>query len=337
MILLLTIAAASELRPIGTGDTIESIAAERGDPTLAAAIRELNGLGPTEQPQIGTILELPAPKGFHNDQEAFLISLRGEATIADAAGALSPAKVWTPIPNDTQVCTGPETSATMRLASTCNDDGSASDDIVLNSETCLSVQSSFSSAAGRSTVIQITKGSISVAESEDAKGHVTVVTPSGITTGETGGYRVTIEDSASRTEAIDGPVAVAGAGAAVAVKQGQGSRVRTGEIPMEPVDLLPPATLLSPEERARLKRLAFTWAEAPEAFAYRIEMATSTGFTQVLYIEDLGTTFYKPGLLQLPTDGSETVYWRVSAFDRLGFLGLPSEPWSFTLPEAVLK
>ena len=326
---------ADELRPVRAGDTVESIAAARGDATLAAEIRKLNGLGPTEQPVIGSILQLPAPPGHHSDQEAFLIALNGQGTFT-TNGVEVPADTWKPIPNQTVVCTGRNSTATLRLASTCNDTGDATDDIVMNPETCLTVQGSFSSVAGRSTVVQVTRGAVSVASTKDTDGQVTIVTPSGVTTG-TGGYRVTIEEQAARTEAITAPVAVSGSGVEVAVGQGQGSRVRTGEVPMEPVDLLPPGILLKPEDGERLRRLLFTWQTAPEAFAYRLELSTNRTFSDVLYIEDLAETQYRPGLLLLPTNGPTRLHWRIAAFDRLGFLGMPSDTRTFLLPTSVLE
>lgn len=336
-LLLLGSALAEEIHPVRAGETVESIAAARGAPADVPEIRALNGLEPNEQPAAGVLLKLPPPPGFSADQQAFLVALNGTATFTEAGASARPATTFVPIADGTTVCTGSDGIATLRLASTCNDDGSTSDDLVLNPDTCLSVQASFSSQQGRSTVVQVTQGAVSVATRDGSDGHVTIVTPSGITTGAGGGYRVTVEEQAARTEAIGAPVAVAAQGTEVALDKGQGSRTRTGEAPGPAVDLLPPAEPLLPEPGAMLSRLRFTWKPAPDAFAYRFELATAPAFTEVLYIEDTGDPAYRPGLMLLPTDVRRPLYWRVSVFDRLGFQGMPSDPRAFTLPEAVLR
>lgn len=336
MILFALAAFGAELYPVRAGETVESIAADRGDPALAAEIRSLNGLDATGQPAVGDLIELPAPKGFSNAQQAFLIALTGSATVTDAQGS-RPAPTFEPLPDDATLCTGADGIATLRLASSCNADGSTSDDLVLLPETCLTVRSSVSTEIGRSSVVQVTQGAVSVATSAGAAGHVTIVTPSGITTGSGGGYRVAIEEQAARTEAIGAPVAVAAVGQEVALNKGQGSRTRTGEAPGPPVDLLPPGEPLLPEAGAVLTRPRFTWRANDQAFAYRFELATSGSFTQVLTIEDVAETAYRPGLAMFPTDGRPELFWRLSVFDRLGFQGMPSDPRPFLLPAAILE
>lgn len=332
---LACLAYAEELHPVRAGDTIETIAAARG--AKPDELRALNDLSAGEQPAVGSLLRLPPPPGFSSDQQAFLIALTGEATLTDTNGVTEAARTFEPIDEGTTICTAARGIATLRLASTCNDDGSTSDDIVLNPQTCLEVRSSVSTQQGRSTVVQVTRGAVSVATRDQADGHVTIVTPSGITTGTSGGYRVAIEDEAARTEAIGAPVAVAAQGEEVALDRGQGSRTRTGEAPGPPVDLLPAPQPLLPDAGAVLGRPRFSWQPADQAFAYRFELATGQTFLQTLYIEDIAEPAYRPGMLLLPTDATDTLYWRVSVFDRLGFQGMPSAPRAFVLPSAVLR
>jgi hypothetical protein len=150
-----------------------------------------------------------------------------------------------------------------------------------------------------------------------------------------GGYRVTVEDQAARAEALTATVALQGAGAEVAVAAGQGARVRTGEAPSDPVDLLLPGPLLRPEEVQVLQRVEFGWTSVDGALGYRFEVGDGTSFNAVVLAEDLGTPEYAPviEMLPWPTDGS--LYWRVSSFDRFGFQRIPSDARSMRLPTGV--
>lgn len=329
--MLLGLAMAADLRPVRAGQTVESLA--EGDPRLADQIRALNGLAPGAQPAVGDLIELPAPPGPHGEQLAFLIALVGTGTFTDPAGVPEPAVPWVPIPAGTTVCTGADSFGTLRLASTCNADGSASDDVLLHPETCVAVDAAFSSEVRRSTVIRVTRGSVAVQPAPSALGHVTVITPSGTTTGEQGGYRVTIEPSAARTEALTAPVAVQGAGQEVALAAGQGSRVATGQPPSAPVDLLVTTTLGSPAPGAPLRKPEFSWPPVADALGYRLEIARSAEFLELVFQEDVPAPRYLAPLLMLPLDGGSRLHWRVAAFDRLGFLGPPTEPRLLRVPD----
>ena len=268
--LLSLMAFAGPIHPVRAGETIESIALEVGDLELAPAIRELNGLQAGQQPVIGTLLELPEQAGV--GQQAFLLSRDGTVRVTDGAGGSLPSEQYDPVPLGGQVCTGERSFATVRMATQCTSDGTQTDDIQLQPDTCIVVENLWSDADSRSTVVRVRTGSISIAENRDAAGSVTIVTPSGVTTGEDGGYRVTVEDEAARTEALTAPVAVQGAGVEVAVAAGQGARVRTGEAPSDPIDLLAPGQLIRPEDGQALQRADFGWTPVDGALGYRFEV-----------------------------------------------------------------
>lgn len=332
MIALLVLSAlAADLRPVRLGDTVESLA--DGDSARAARIRELNGLAPGAQPAIGTIVEIPPPDGDHGEQQAFLVALTGDATFTPGGRAAEPAVAWQPIEAGTLVCTGGGAFATLRLASTCNEDGSASDDILLQSETCVAVDAAFSATERRSTLVRLTRGSVNVQAAPTAEGHVTIVTPSGITTGTRGGYRVTVEDAAARTEALLAPAAVQGAGKEVALQPGQGSRVKTGEAPSDPVDLLVTKTLGKPGPGEPLRRPEFSWTPVPGALGYRLEIAKDLWFRDLIFQEDVPDPTWVAPVLMLPYGGRTTLHWRVASFDRLGFLGRPTPSRALRVPE----
>lgn len=329
------VASAADIRPVREGDTVESIAAQLGDAALAETIRTLNALKPGDQPTIGTLLQMPDPAGTWGEQQAFLIALSGDGTFTDVKGTNVPAQTWTPVPSGTTVCTGTNAFATLRLASTCDETGQVSDDIQLNPETCLSIDAAISSSAGRSSVLTVTRGSVAVSQVPDGQGHVTVVTTAGITTGAKGGFRVTVEENAARTEALYAEVAVQGAGAEVKVDRGQGSRVKEGEVPSDPIDLLETGPLLTPDPGAPLMRPAFLWEPVRGALGYRFEIATSVDFRELLFQEDVEHSTFVPPVLMLPTERINRMYWRVASFDRFGFLGVPTEPRELTLPARI--
>ncbi len=326
--------AAETMRPVHTGDTVESMAEELGDPQLAAGIRELNGLAPGEQPTVGTLIRLPDPRVL-GQQKAFLISKNGEVTVRDPGGAVAQAELFVPIEFGWTLCTGEEGRATVRLASTCNDDGDASDDLVMLPSTCLVVDSATSSKEGRASVIRVTKGSVGVLSQLDARGHINIVTPTGLTSSPVGGFRVTIEEDAARTETLEGTAKVAGAGAEVSLEPGQGSRVKAGETPSPPVDLLRVDTLLAPEAGALLRRPAFAWEAVDGAMGYRLEIGADEAFRELFYQEDTPGPQHAPQTLMLPYNQLDAVMWRVAAFDRFGFLGVPSEARALRFPPGL--
>lgn len=332
--LLFTARAATTALPVHPGDTVESVAVDLGDPTLAPSIRELNGLGPGEQPEVGTLLRVPDP-GVLGEQQAFLIASGGEVTRTDPGSSPTPLDLFEPVPNGASICTGSDGRATVRLASTCTLDGNASDDLVLQPSTCIVVDVATSSVEARHTVFRVEQGSVAVLSQDDGRGHVTVLTPSGMTSGPSGGFRVTLEDAASRTETLDGVATVAGSGAEVALKEGQGSRVKEGQAPSEPVDLLRLDTLESPEDGAPLLRPDFRWGALPEALGYRFEIGSLPTFVEVIYQEDVPEPAHTPLTLMLPYDQLDAVHWRVAAFDRFGFLGVPSSPRRLAFPPAL--
>ena len=246
-----------------------------------------------------------------------------------------PAATFTPLPHGAEVCTGPQSWATLRVAAACEGDGLQNDDIVLASDTCVELRSAFATTLGRSTVVQVLAGSISVARLE-GPGRVSVVTEAGITTGTHGGFRVHVEpDRAMRAEALYADVAVLGAGEQEKLHVGQGSRVRPGEAPSEAIDLLDVEALVSPRPGEPLLRPRFSWTPDDDALGWRLEIATERDFLRLVYQQDVSEPYHAPDLLMLPFRSSGGLWWRVSAVDRFGFLGVPTAPGPIALPDEV--
>jgi hypothetical protein len=328
--LLPLLALAGELHVVRAGETVEALAAERGDPALAAVIRQQNGLATGDQPAIGQVLRLPDdPDGV--DQPAQLLALVGSGTVRPPGGAPAAVGVGAFLPPGAELCTGPESYATVRLAALpgCDDE----DDVTLLPETCLRVDGVHGRADARTSLVSVRRGAVRLGDTA-TPGRVAVQTPSGITAGERGGFRVAVEDGAMRTEAVTASVAVLAQGMETTVAVGTGVRTPTGGTPGDPVTLLPGQDLVRPEPDARLDVPDFAWLPAPRALGYRVELATDPDFTRLVRRAEVGAAAWRPAQLFLPYL-SGALYWRAVPFDRLGFEGVPSQARRLRFPRGV--
>lgn len=332
-LLLLLPLHAAEYRVVHLGDSVESIADTLGEPTLAAEIRALNRIEPAAQPAIGALLELPArPSEPMLERSGMVITLRGEVEVALPESRVLVATAGLELPPGATVCTGADSYATIRLAKVTQ--GLAHDDVNLLAETCLTLVSAVATTQERSSVIRVERGSVAVRAADHGHGTVVVETESGITAGQGGGFRVTREEGSTRTEALEAPVAVMGAGEQVDLRAGQGSRVRSGEAPSAPVDLLGPGSPVRPQLGEPLRRPDFVWTAVDGALGYRVEIAAASDFSAIVHVESVPDPSWMPALLFLPYR-VEGLYWRVSSFDRVGFQGPPSDPRQLVVPPGV--
>lgn len=326
LLLVATSALAFEKRPAAQGETVADIALSLGDPSLEAEIRKRNALPPGTEPAPGQILTLPPPRGPHADQSVFIFSLVGRASSSS-----SPLRPFQPLPIGSEICTAADSYLSLRAASTCGDTPGASDDILLSEDTCVILESAFASSLGRSVLLRVVRGSVTVAPSE-TPGLVAVTTDSGLATGQRGGFRIHAERSAMRAEAVTGPLQLQGRSNALDLAIRTGSRIPLGGDPSPPVDLLPETALLSPTEGAPLRRPRFVWQPTPDAFAYLFEISSNEAFTAIVYAETVPDPEHTASLLLLPSMARERLWWRVASADRLGFLGVPTPPHLFLVP-----
>lgn len=326
--LLAALALAADHHVVRPGETVEAVAARRKlDP---ATLRALNGLGAAAQPASGTVLLLPGPA--HDSAAGVVIAMSGAVTATlPGAPPESPA-LMARLPTGTLVCTGPGGFATLRLATA--DRTRDHDELTLLGGTCLTLDAAWSDPDDHASVVSVRTGSVAVRANLGGEGAVTVRTDAGVSTSETGGFRVTVEADAARTEALDGEVAVVGAGGEVAVPAGFGARVRRGEAPSAPTRLLPAGTPERPTDGEALRRPDFAWSAVDRALGYRVEIATTPDFADIVYSEDVGGSPWRPDTLFLPFAGPG-LWWRVASFDRTGFLGVPSDARRLTLPAGV--
>ncbi len=268
----------------------------------------------------------------HTSRDALVVALSGAGTVS-LAGDERPLQLWDTLDQGSRVCTAPDAFATVRLAVDLDDVDH--DDISLLPGTCLTVVSAVASAEGRESRVVMDEGSVSVRSVDEAPGTVVVETADSVTTGEQGGFRVTVEDGASRTEAVTAPVTVEAEGVTVDVAPRQGTRVENGTAPQDPVELLRMALPIAPADGATLRHPDFSWSPVGRALGYRVQVSTRPDFSRVVQQQDVPATVWQPDFLMLPSS-AVGVWWRVSSFDRFGFEGPPSEPRQLLLPPAVL-
>lgn len=328
--LLVPLALATEHHVVRPGETVESIATTLGDPALAAQIRALNGLDPGAQPAVGVVLDLPGEES--SVQEGLVLAVRGTGTATLPGAAAVPLKPQLVLPLGTRVCTDAESFASLRLARDTT--GYAHDDITLLPNTCLTVDGAAARPGHRSSLVNVTEGSVAVQGTPSKPGNVIVETPSGLATGDQGGFRVTLEPGATRAEALSAPISVLGGGQEVMLDVKEGTRVRSGQAPEAPRGLLSGGALFQPEDGAPLVWPDFRWATVPRALGYRVQIATGPDFAEVVHQEDVPFPEWRPDFLFLPfrVDG---YWWRVSPLDRFGFEGLPSEARRLAVPPGV--
>lgn len=312
------------------GETLEAVAERVGLAGQADALRAANDLPPGAQPTTGDVLRLPGA-GDHHQHDAAVLSLRGAGTRAAPGGAPEPLAIQDPLPLGTTVCTGADSFATLRLA--VSQRSRAHDDISLLPETCITIEGAASDPRGRSSLVRLAQGSVTVQPGDpDAEGGlVAVQTDDGVTAGQRGGFRVHKEAEASRTEAITSPLSVFGAGVEQPLEAGQGSRVRAGEAPGAPVQLALPGLSIRPLDGAPLRRPDFSWEPVERARAYQLEVAVSPDFHEIVYLTRTQAPAWEPQTLLLPARVPGH-WWRVTPVDALGFLGMPGEGRALGLP-----
>lgn len=330
LLLLVSQAWAGELRVVRDGDTVESIATELGDPDLADTIRRDNGLAVGGQPTPGDMLTVPDRPGVRA-QPAQIVALSGSGTVTASAGMAVAAAEGMFLPADAEMCTATDSFATIRLAASpgCTDE----DDVTLLPGTCLTVDANQALIDERTSVVSVRTGAIAV-KRNDGDGRVAVRTEAGLTTGDNGGFRVAVEESATRTEAVTGDVAVIGSGSELEVPSGFGVRTDVGSTPGDLVKLLPPSTPTAPDNRQRLLVPDFAWTPVERALGYRVELATDAEFTRLVRRVEVGRASWSPSQLFLPYLVPE-LHWRVVSFDRLGFEGIPSPARELRFPRGV--
>ncbi|MES2640121.1 MAG: LysM peptidoglycan-binding domain-containing protein [Myxococcota bacterium] len=328
MMLLVGLAHALDHHVLQEGETLADVAAAEG--VSVAALRAINQIDARQAPPVGTVILIPGDES--DTPAAVVLTVSGPAT-ATLPGEAAVRLVQTrALPSGTLVCTEPAGYATLRLATATRT--REHDEVTLLGGTCLTLDASWSQATDHASVVSVRRGSVAVRAGAGGKGAVTVRTDAGVTTSDEGGFRVTVEEGAARTEALDGPVAVMGAGKRVNLTTGFGTRVRKGEAPAAASALLAAGVPQRPSEKEPMRRPDFVWTPVDRALGYRLEIATDGDFSEIVLAEEVGAPPWAPETLFLPFHG-EGLWWRIASFDRTGLLGPPSAPQRIVLPAGV--
>ncbi|MCA9489883.1 MAG: hypothetical protein KC621_08165 [Myxococcales bacterium] len=324
-------ALAAEHRVVHPGDTVASLAASLGDASLEAAIRANNGLGSGEEPVPGTIVVFP-DGGGSDPQRAVLTASSGRVFVTAPGGGPERAAVGQVLAEGSRVCTDPGAYAVVKLAT--SPATGLHDDLQLGASTCATVASIVGLGEDRSSHVVLDQGDVSL-RSVDAAGAVAIETRDGVTLGDHGGFRVALEPTASRSEAVSGAISLFGAGEKVAVGIGQGARVSAGSAPTAPSDLPQAGAPIAPDDGSPLLRPSFRWQAVDAAAGYRVEVSTADDFSEMVLVEPVEQPSFTPRLLMLPD--APSVWWRVVTVDRLGFASPASDARRLVLPRPTLE
>ena len=328
ILLFVSTVLAADHHVVRKGETIATIAAaEDVDP---AALRRENGLGEKDEPKAGTVLRLPGTETPLAAATALAVS--GGATLTPAGGTAQALVPGAELPPGSVVCTPNGGYATLRLATATGT--YAHDEITLLGGTCVSIDDAWADRAGHASLVSVRSGTVSVRADTPGSGQLTVRTDDAVSTGDAGGFRVSVEADATRTEAVSGAVSVLGGGDQVELQPGFGARTKEGQAPSAPVALLVAPALLHPDADVALRRPDFSWGKVDRALAYRVEIASDPDFVDIVDSEDVGALRWQPETLFLPIG---RLWWRVTPVDRTGFVGTPSAARGLAMPGGLGK
>jgi murein DD-endopeptidase MepM/ murein hydrolase activator NlpD len=322
-------ASAAEHTLVEPGEDLAAVAARVGV-SAADLVRE-NALAPGAALQPGQLLDVPG--AGDGGPAAAVLAWFGPAVATPPGGAPVPVQDGMRLALGTVVCTEAGGDATVRLAVAAG--GRVHDDVTLLPETCLEINATSARPGRRTSLLTLARGSVTVQEAEDGggAGTVTVQTRAGVTSGE-GGFRVHVEEEATRTEALARPLLVAGGGRALRLQAGEGSRTRVGEGPGAPVKLLRPGAPTAPPNQAALRRPDFAWRPVDGNLGYLVEVSSTPRFDNIVLAEEVPDPPWLPEALLVPYR-VPGLWWRVTAYDSLGFLGLPSAARGLQVPQGL--
>jgi hypothetical protein len=328
-LLFASLASAADHHVVRPGETLATIAAASGGAYTADALRERNSLPAGAEPAVGVVLRLP---GDTPDPGGTVLAASGTGTVTSRGGTRSPLVEGMVLEAGSLVCTAAGSYATLRVGTDLATH--EHDEVSLLGGTCVRLEEASSTAGRRSSVLKVDQGSIAVRNADTASGVITVVTEGGVTTSQGGGFRLTVEGSSTRTEALDRGLSVLGGGVDQSLDAGYGSRVRAGEAPSAPVALLRPGTPLAPVGVTPVLLANFSWAPVDRALSYRVEIATAADFSDLVVVEDVAQEEWLPEVLMLPYR-VPGLWWRVAAVDRTGFVGFPSAAADIRVPPSI--
>ncbi len=246
--------------------------------------------------------------------------LSGKAWSGARLGALEPAALGAPVTPRQYFETGSNSVAVLMLV-----DGSR---VRVASESVLRIgQVTLDSDRRRSVQIEVLRGD-AVVRTSKARGPFRLVTGNAIAGARGTRFRLALADEGvTRLETLEGTVNLAGSRGQVFVASGEGSLVDYSGFPERPRPLLVAPAVVQPVLGERRFGDPLQWRPVPQADRYRVEFARNAEFsdtfwsTETEYIRTLVGEALSPGKW----------FWRVTAIDRDGFVGLHSKTYAFTV------
>jgi hypothetical protein len=335
------------VRVLTEGETVETVARSLNAGHRVDEIRALNGLAPGQEPPPGTVIDLPTDLPGGDCQPSYVRTLTGTGKLWEPrSGQYLPLTERQALEVESKVCTDADSFATLRLS--VDMVTGSYDEVLLLPNSCVWVRGAWGGGSNHTSLVQLTVVSLSVAPSL-AGGDVLILTEAGVTVGEGGGFRVAVEEAATRTEAVSREVLTLAQGVQVALPSGYGGRTKVGQAP-GPAMLLPPPPeiLLRPDDGGVLQRLDFGWSQVSVGVGYNIEFALDARFESVVFrTGTLVAQFPDPTPqsitgeepvthLSLPVRRGQQFWWRVTTIDRLDFEGPPSAARALRFPGPMM-
>ena len=280
------------------------------------AFRALNDVPNPRAMPPGTRVRFPAAWLRVQPAPATVVAVSGGAQVADAGGALAPAREGQALAIGARVVTAGDGSAVLRFA-----DG-ATMLVRPGSEVHLDDLGLYGRRAMVDTRARMQRGGVEVEVPPAGRpgNRMTIDTPSASALVRGTRFRAASAADATRTEVVEGRVRVANDAGRVDLPAGTGTLVRAGEPPAPPRTLLPAPSLDAVAARLERRQLRLGWAAVEGASGYRAQIATVADVPVLLL--DLASDTPRLELPDLP-DGRYAL--RVRAVDELGLEGLESQ------------
>jgi hypothetical protein len=150
-----------------------------------------------------------------------------------------------------------------------------------------------------------------------------IQTPSAVAATRGTAFRVSVDEAeATRSEVLNGRIAVEAMKQTVAVSEGEGTFVRKGDPPLEPRKLLHPPAVMDILPVYKSLPLSFFFENVAGAVSYRVVFANDSDGKdvireQIIHPRDTFTIY---------TAGDGTYFLQARSMDNLGLEGIPSEP-----------
>ncbi|NZA28086.1 FecR domain-containing protein [Luteimonas sp. SJ-92] len=246
---------------------------------------------------------------------ATIVALHGEASVADAGGRQDPARTGMQVGAGSIVRTADDANLTLRFA-----DGSRLQ-LHADSELRLDKLSAYGSTGMVDTRTRLLRGrsTNSAARARGPASHFIVDTPGTMASVRGTGFRIGYDTQArtTRSEVLEGRVAVSGGGRSLLLGAGLGTLNDDRNRPRPAAPLLPAPDLSSWPAELQQMPAPLSWPALDGAQGYRLQLAADPEFLTLLQDRTSDTP-----VVELSAPGDGVFHARVRAIDARGLEGL---------------